>query len=1179
MPRRQAKPPSAAEIKKYLTGQTFLALDTETSQVKDEVLANGMTQQRVLLQVGGVRSQGLYGKKVEHFEHLVTPHGQGVNINKEWMQAYTSGEAFRSVHGIDPLGPGAKSLEDVRATLSRSFPLSGNNVLLAYNAPYDMKVLRDNLKWSPAFEQQKNVIDVLKLARRELPGLKSYKQEDVARALGIKVAGKVHQAGYDAQLTMEIFKKLAKKRNSSAMSELRRIYGITSTEKWYENRRLERLAKKYAPSTPPAPTRGVSPFPRISSLGEGHRKLIYEPGNSPFAPTNMEIQALGKTHPHPKTGLTTATRLISESDASQLTMHTSRGPMVAANISRAGEEATEIARRSWKIQDIEDYHLRRAMEESPWAGAHSRGVLKTIAQRASFWSNVGIRNYSESFINRLPGLSPAEKRKVLSGRLGTRGRDKQLRALLALEAANFEVTGSVKGSTGRSGRLINYGRLEPGAHFVGVTQQGTIMSVLEEQQKAMMETMFGRSRKYIYDKSRRVVPLSAMKKIRIMGSHEGLSAVSQYGDMGAFRRKLRAELGQLRKLAKMEAAGQIFYSEELDPLVGGTRQSPLSIYYDNEEEQIKGLLESTESKLPGANATAEELAGLSKEEMSQWAANLTGETGSLEGASEPGAVFGKESEQLGEEAENVASGADNPAQALARKEAKQGYVSVDTRINPKAGAYREMPTRYYQDRYARINRALKGGVVNKVLHKEIVKRYGGQEIFDLQNKKGEKVRKKVRDTYNAEIRQLYQEEIQRLGYVDVNLALKSPEQIEEIIAAARDKIGGNGRLKLLVRGSKSLRETAIDIHEQDIGTLAELNLSSEDGRSDAMFSKIKNDVPTRARAEDVFDIYFSKKTGSTRYAGYTASGTYLGDTFSDKKLSPIGRAKLFKDDYGNIRVGWFSGGDAQFNLNQYGAVESQKTGGVKQIRSFLDVPKENRLQMSRDVADQEKLKRMYEQENMGDFALISKYKQDMQTKAWVDASSGQKVDEKIVNEHRATIEKQYRSRFMADEAVARRSMLKTAATPAAGKETSLLDRFLSSSAKNKTLVVGAMVAAAVLLTSKGSMRKMPTGPGDVPGGPYGDSDEDGKIFQNRRVPSGPARVSMKGAVSGYTTNIQVDAEDMSGINPSELASIMDRHAKNVLGTKSGHVNVNITDNSDRATQYGLQRKYENMLRD
>lgn len=115
-------------------------------------------------------------------------------------------EAAFDVNQITPqMLKGAPAAEEV---MPRFLEFIRGAHLCSYNAPFDLAFLNNELRLTgkPALENFA-VIDILKMARRLLPGLESYALMRVADKLGINTPQK-HRALADVKLTLQVFNKL-----------------------------------------------------------------------------------------------------------------------------------------------------------------------------------------------------------------------------------------------------------------------------------------------------------------------------------------------------------------------------------------------------------------------------------------------------------------------------------------------------------------------------------------------------------------------------------------------------------------------------------------------------------------------------------------------------------------------------------------------------------------------------------------------------------------------------------------------------------------------------------------------------------------------------------------------------------------------------------------------------------
>lgn len=162
----------------------FTVFDTETTGL------DPYSGDRIV-ELAGIRIKG--GKKIASFQSLVNPHRE------------ISPAAF-SVNRITP--EMLKGAPPIKKVLPEFLDFSRGSCLCSYNAPFDMGFLREEAKLTGRDRLEKNdVVDVLKMAKRILPGLERYALWFVADKLGIK-AKQEHRAFSDVELTLKVFFKL-----------------------------------------------------------------------------------------------------------------------------------------------------------------------------------------------------------------------------------------------------------------------------------------------------------------------------------------------------------------------------------------------------------------------------------------------------------------------------------------------------------------------------------------------------------------------------------------------------------------------------------------------------------------------------------------------------------------------------------------------------------------------------------------------------------------------------------------------------------------------------------------------------------------------------------------------------------------------------------------------------------
>lgn len=113
------------------------------------------------------------------------------------------------------ISPGASAVNGITAAMVANAPTFGGiadrlctmmdgSAVVAYNAPFDVSFLENELRLAGRPRLSCPVVDALAMARQLLPGLGRYPQENVARVVGIPFAVK-HRALEDAMVTAQLF--------------------------------------------------------------------------------------------------------------------------------------------------------------------------------------------------------------------------------------------------------------------------------------------------------------------------------------------------------------------------------------------------------------------------------------------------------------------------------------------------------------------------------------------------------------------------------------------------------------------------------------------------------------------------------------------------------------------------------------------------------------------------------------------------------------------------------------------------------------------------------------------------------------------------------------------------------------------------------------------------------------
>ncbi|MCM8789549.1 MAG: exonuclease domain-containing protein [Candidatus Omnitrophica bacterium] len=133
---------------------------------------------------------------------------------------------------------------EIESVLPKFLEFAYNSCLCSYNAIFDMEFLNNELKLIGRQPLEGiDVIDILKMARRLLPGLEGYTLIKVADNLGIKTIQQ-HRAFSDVELTLKVFQRLLGILKAKGVSDFENslvLFGINS--KVYANIINQRIAQ------------------------------------------------------------------------------------------------------------------------------------------------------------------------------------------------------------------------------------------------------------------------------------------------------------------------------------------------------------------------------------------------------------------------------------------------------------------------------------------------------------------------------------------------------------------------------------------------------------------------------------------------------------------------------------------------------------------------------------------------------------------------------------------------------------------------------------------------------------------------------------------------------------------------------------------------------------------------
>ena len=732
--------------------------------------------------------------------------------------------------------------------------------------------------------------------------------------------------------------------------------------------------------------------------------------------------------------------------------------------------------------------------------------------------------------------------------------DKTLYDLFASRMGEYELTGHLPktefygnmAAASASTRVVNFGEYgaEPGSFFSGMLPSGKSAYITAEQQRGFISNVFGKSRMYRFTGSGAQVTPQQMRRIRIQSPQTGLDTVS---DLTKFRERVEARLSDYKKLAELEKSGKITRKENIDPYsykagTPGKRGKMLEADEPSDDEGMSlfeimdrdPIAEEASEEKEAAPEKIEFSPNMTREEMDKYAAQLTGMDFSSEKE-----VY----EQVG----------------------GSQQLSVEPSYVKREG--------FYQNQYNSLR-----------------EQYNKAFIFDYIKKPGMKKKERVLTGYHPLIKERFASSFKSMQSENIDLIGKSMDESEQII---EDAISRGG--KVFAKEGTRYKE----IESAPIENFAQLYLQDELSKEYKTLSAFDNPISDRAAAEQVFDAYFRKMPGRNTFGAYTAAGTFLGETTSSSHVpkNKVGAAKIFEYK-GRYSVG-FAADRNPFVWNRFGEVEQATLANIRakneeeiraarwqkrkpsliqepgDINSILDLNKSQRLVYSKDVQDN--LKKLYEQAG-ADYSLMGKYKYDKTVGSYVDVHTGEKVDKITADMYKANVENAYRRRGMAQE-ILDRPYVDTASSSSMGKIWNAIKGVSSRIPKTTSLIFTALeIGTGLVAFNALSNKKQMDAPQDASASMQGSSTTDQRMFMAGTVAPQTARIVPEyQGMQGYSTNINIRTTDPVGVNPSELAFVMDRHARQALGTKSSGNNVEINDNSTPSTKYALQQKYANMM--
>lgn len=171
---------SSDRLSDYLTGQTFVAFDTETTGL--------WAPSHRIVEIGAVKFR-LSDDQVETFQQLVNP---GRKIPEEVI----------GIHGItDNMVAEAPAIDNVLEMFIRF--CTADSILVAHNAPFDISFMSCELERVDMTFGENRILDTVDIYHRMHSGLESYSLLSLAKQFKI-TENQNHRALSDAQIVRQL---------------------------------------------------------------------------------------------------------------------------------------------------------------------------------------------------------------------------------------------------------------------------------------------------------------------------------------------------------------------------------------------------------------------------------------------------------------------------------------------------------------------------------------------------------------------------------------------------------------------------------------------------------------------------------------------------------------------------------------------------------------------------------------------------------------------------------------------------------------------------------------------------------------------------------------------------------------------------------------------------------------
>ncbi len=199
---KRKQPLNRLEMDRDIEEVEFTIFDTETTGLEP---ASGDR----IVEIAAVRFKGR--EKIATFQTLVNPRRP-------------ISEAAFAVNRIT--AQMLKDAPDIKEVMPKFLDFIKDSALCSYNAGFDLEFLNNELKLLGKGPLENIIVlDVLKMARRILPGLERYALWFVADKLGIKKEQE-HRAFSDVELTLGVFNKLKDMLQAKGVSDFKNFSSL-----------------------------------------------------------------------------------------------------------------------------------------------------------------------------------------------------------------------------------------------------------------------------------------------------------------------------------------------------------------------------------------------------------------------------------------------------------------------------------------------------------------------------------------------------------------------------------------------------------------------------------------------------------------------------------------------------------------------------------------------------------------------------------------------------------------------------------------------------------------------------------------------------------------------------------------------------------------------------------------